>query len=119
MKELIQQMNDYCRHTTEESKIIHDVLIEFIKKASGEIDTSNEDNSNDPIYAYIYNDFAEACTEFKVDKVRVDGKDVMIYASDYYSEDDNDKWFPILGDYVIANATLYNLCECLPEYVDN
>ena len=117
--EYIKEFNAYRELVNEESKRIHDILAKYIKENGGEIETSNEDNQNDAIYAMVYNDFSECYTDYRIDKVRVTNDYVEVHVPDYYSEDENDLWFSVYGGMVMIIDTLYSLCECLPEYVSN
>lgn len=115
--DLIKQMQEYCENTNNENKRIHNLLVEFVKSVGGTIDTSNRDKKHSTIYAYAYNEFAQTYSEYEVDEVRVVDGHLDVHLLDYYSENENDLWFSVLGGMMLINATLYNLCECLTEYV--
>ena len=56
--------------------------------------------------------------DYKVDKVKVDDGTLLVHVEwDYYNDED-ENWYSVDGGMVIISPTLYNLCECLPEYVD-
>ena len=116
--EFVKEMNAYCKHVNEEDKRIHNILVEYVKRNGGEIDTSNEDDHNDDIYAVVYNEYASRYEDFRVDRVRVVDNCLEVHLSDYYSKDEDDMWFSVTGGMVLVNATLYWLCECLPEYIN-
>ena len=91
---------------------IEGTLIKFVKKAGGEIKTEENDKC-DTIYGIFYNEGTEAYEEHKVLAVKVENNQLFIYAEVYPGDEDN--WFAM--DMIWKNATLHNLCECLPQYV--
>ena len=115
--DLRKQMQEYWENTHNENKRIHNLLVEFVKSVGGTIDTSNRENGHTTLYAYAYNEFAQTYGEYEVDEVRVVDGHLEVHLLDYYSEDENDLWFSVMGGMMLINATLYNLCEYLTENV--
>ena len=87
-------------------------LINFVKKAGGKIKTEDNDRC-DAIYGVFYNEGSEAYEEHKVLAVKVEHNQLFLFAEIYPEEKEN--WFTT--DAIWRNATLPNLCECLPQYV--
>ena len=104
---------DELNQLTEEVIALSDRMIDavtrFVKEHGGSIDTSDTSYKT-TIYAYVYNEELERCEEVEVLKVEVVQDELCISTErDTYSVD---------GGYVLVNATMYNLCEALHEYVD-
>lgn len=118
MKDFEKKMENYCNKQNKLSNEMVKLIIDFVNANGGEIDTSNENYTHDDIYAFVYNEFAESYSDFKVHKVRATNGCLEIYIPDYYSENEDDLWFNVMGGMCLFNATLYSLCECLWEYVD-
>ena len=91
---------------------IEGTLIKFVKKAGGEIKTENNARC-DAIYGLFYNQGSEAYEEHKILAVKVVKNQLFINANVYPDEKEN--WFAT--DMIWRNATLFNLCETLPQYV--
>jgi hypothetical protein len=119
METFEEKMKGFCDKQNELSNEMHKALVELVNANGGEIDTSNEDGTKDTSYAFVFNEFAESYSDFKVDKVRTTSGCLEIHLPDYYSEDENDLWFNVMGGICLFNATLYSLCECLHEYVNS
>lgn len=100
-------MDEYCAKTCKENKRMHDILVYYVECCGGFIDTSS-DETNDTLYALVFDEQEGHYSECKCDGVRV--------SSGHLELSLNDEWFSLLGGMVIMNATLYNLCECLPQY---
>lgn len=116
MEDLLKEMSAYVCKTNEESKRIHDVLVKFVEQ-QGEIETYYDCEDKDIICAFMYNEFADSFSDYIVDRVRVENGQLLVHVLDYYSEEENDGWFAVMGGMFVVNATLYNLCECLHEFV--
>lgn len=118
MKELIAKMDKYCEKSCLLNVEMHKILVEFVKKAGGEMILDNLSSGNDTLYAFIYNEDLSMIEEHEVDKVRVNGYNLELHIPDIYTENDEDKWYALMGGMVLINATTYNLCEVLPEYYE-
>ena len=104
---------DELNQLTEEVIALSDRMIDavtrFVKEHKGFIDTS--DNSyKTTIYGYIFNEELEVCEEVEVTGVEVIKDELCIRT-------ERGTYF-IDGGFVLVNATMYNLCEALHEYVD-
>lgn len=93
------------------NEMIKESIIAFVEKAGGSIELRNE--NCDAVYGFFYNEGAETYEEHKILSVKVEGKSLLLYADVY--PDDEENWFTM--DFTLQNATLYNLCECIHEYV--
>ena len=105
-------------------------LIEIVKANGGLIRTDDAD-CKDTIFGYVYDDILEKSIEQKVLAVAVfEDNDLGVLMGDTYEMFDDDEtdeqileydnWHIIqgFGD-VVINATLYNICENLWEYLDD
>lgn len=117
MERLAEKLRDFTVIENTLSEEMEKALIEFTKKAGGKIDTSNEDNAHSNIYAYVWDEYDETYLEKKVIEVTVEDTNLIIKL-DYGLSTEEDCKYSIFGGLVLINATLYNLCEALWEYVD-
>ena len=105
-------------------------LIEIVKANGGLIRTDDAD-CKDTIFGYVYDDILEKVIEQKVLAVAVfEDNDLGVLMGNTYEMFDDDEtdeqileydnWHIIqgFGD-VVINATLYNICENLWEYLDD
>ena len=105
-------------------------LIEIVKANGGLIRTDDAD-CKDTIFGYVYDDILEKSIEQKVLAVAVfEDNDLGVLMGDTYEMFDDDEtdeqileydnWHIIEGiGKVVINATLYNICENLWEYLDD
>jgi hypothetical protein len=99
------------------SKEAEQVLVEYVNSHGGEIDTSNDDMHKDTIWAFIWDEIDETYSERKVTSVKT-FNDRLLIQVDYPLSTEEDGWYAVYGGLVIINATLFNLLECLSEYVE-
>lgn len=115
---------------------MHADLVEFLKEHNGFIRTDNyerrtlEKDECDTMYAIISNGEEMENKEYPILAVALFGEDQVGILPDLTYGDttilgmtdqevlDSENWERIRGGNVLQNATLYNLCECLDEYVD-
>ena len=105
-------------------------IIEIVKANGGLIRTDDAD-CKDTIFGYVYDDILEKVIEQKVLAVAVfEDNDLGVLMGDTYEMFDDDEtdeqileydnWHIIEGiGKVVINATLYNICENLWEYLDD
>jgi len=118
MNKLIEKMKVYCDGVNKQNKIMHDVLVDFVKMNGNYIDTQNLSDKHDSICAYFFNEETECTQESLVDAVKVENDTLLIQIRDYIPDGENDdNWFAVMGGMILQNATIYNLCESLPQYV--
>ena len=117
MEKSRNKLEELTKKNREFSKEMEKTLVEFTKKAGGKINTCNDDISNDIIYAYVWDEVEETYLEKKVIEVEVENNNLVIKL-DYGLSTEKDCKYTIFGGLILINATLYNLCECLWEYVD-
>lgn len=97
------------------SKEAEQVLVEYVNSHGGEIDTSDE--NKDTIWAFIWDEIDETYLEKEVTSVKT-FKDKLLIQVDYPLSTEEDGWYAVSGGLVLINAILFNLLDCLPEYVD-
>ena len=117
MEEIVSKFKELTNKTIELSKEMERALVALTKKAGGKIDTSNDGMNNDTIFAYVWDEIEETYLEKKVVEVEVED-DNLIITLDYGLSTEEECKYSIFGGLVLINVTLYNLCECLWEYVD-
>ena len=92
------------------------VLVEYVNSHGGKIDTS-DNKDKDTIWALIYDEIGETYLEEKVTSVKT-LNDKLLIQVDYPLSTEEDGWYAIFGGLVLINATLFNLLDYLPEYVE-
>lgn len=98
------------------SKEAEQVIVEYVNSHGGEIDTSNNEDK-DTIWAFVYDEIDEAYSERKVTSVKTFNNRLLIQV-DYPLSTEEDSWYAVSGGLVLINATIFNLLDCLPEYVE-
>jgi hypothetical protein len=112
----MERLIDYC---VEQNKINEEAIkkvIEFVNRHNGEIDTDNAWRHYDTLYAYVFDESVDHYRDFEVDKVKVEDGTLFLHVI-WEEYDYEDNWYSINGGMVLVAPTLYNLCECLVEYV--
>ena len=127
-KEILEfMMSGYCTIQNRLNEEVIEMLIKYVNANGGEINTTNEGDyhllrSNDIIYGYVYDESNEYYRDFQIDKVRVDtdynGEEYLSIHIYWEEFEEEDNWYRVDGGLVLVTPTLYNLCECLHEYVD-
>jgi hypothetical protein len=115
-KEIINKLDGFCELVGKQNVEMHKALVEAVKSVGGSIETTNEDCDN--LYAIIFDEGKQTYCECYVDEVKVEGDELLIRTNDIYQEDEEDEWYSVMGGMVLINATLYALCEVIPEYLD-
>lgn len=117
----------FCDLTNNINKQMHDTLAEFINEHGGIIKTDNP--SHPTVYAHVYNEESEEVEEYRVLAVATfeNGKQVGVLlnldgCTTIKGMTDDEvlectDWVTIYGGIVTQNSTLYNICECIEEYV--
>lgn len=98
------------------SKEAEQILVEYVNSHGGEIDTSNDEDKT-TIYGFIWDEIDETYLEKKVISVKTYNERLLIQV-DYPLSTEEDSWYAVSGGLVLINATLFNLLDCLPEYVE-
>ena len=109
------EIQDYARKIEALSEEIGKALVEFVNSKGGKIDTSN-DVDNDTLYAFVWDEVNERFCEKRVVEVGV-SENILYVKVDIPFLDEDDIYF-IFGGFVLVNATLYNICDALEQYVD-
>ena len=127
-KEILEfMMSGYCTIQNRLNEEVIEMLIKYVNANGGEINTTNEGDyhllrSNDTIYGYVYDESNEYYRDFQIDKVKVDidsnGEEYLSIHIYWEEFEEEDNWYRVDGGLVLVTPTLYNLCECLHEYVD-
>lgn len=130
----MSKLKDNVKAVVELNKKMHEDIVEFLKQHNGLVRTDNAERRDkelplcDTIYTISMDADDEPNTEKEVLAVALfDGNQVGVLPniSGYetiggLTDEDvlecND-WETIYGGYTLQNATLYNICECIEQYV--
>jgi hypothetical protein len=106
---------------------MNNILCGILKSTEKELIRTDNDTDKSTIYAFVFDDYFENYTERRVLAVTIfEGRSigVLLGANNETLEgmtDDAileaDEWYTIFGGYLLSNATLYNLCENIEEYL--
>lgn len=125
-----QKLNKLTENVLKLNVQMEKQLIEIVKANGGLIRTDDAD-CKDTIFGYVYDDILEKVIEQKVLAVAVfEDNDLGVLMGDTYEMFDDDEtdeqileydnWHIIQGiGAVVINATLYNICENLWDYLDD
>lgn len=102
-------------------------IITIVQANGGLIRTDNNERRG-TIYAFVMDSCMGDVTEKEVLAVSVfdNNLSVLVQWGDLYDLNELtdkeilelDNWYTVTGGYVTANATLYNLCDCILDYVE-
>ena len=112
------------------NKVMHDCVAEFLKEHNGlvRVENSKDCSTKDTIYC-IYQDLTGDQKDCPVLAVALMGNDQVYILPDLTNgcetiEDvpdselfKSEEWLPIMGGEVLQNATLYDICAYIEEYV--
>ncbi len=110
------EVSNYARKIESLSAEIEKALVEFVNSKGGKIDTSNDDD-NDTIYAFVWDEFDERYYEKKVVEVGVYENSLYV-TLEFPLSTESDASYTIFGGLILINATLYNICDALEQYID-
>ena len=110
------EVSNYARKIESLSAEIEKALVEFVNSKGGKIDTSNDDD-NDTICAFVWDEFDERYYEKKVVEVGVYENSLYV-TLEYPLSTESDASYTIFGGLILINATLYNICDALEQYID-
>lgn len=106
---------------------MNNILVGILKSTEKELIRTDNDVDKSTIYAFVFDDYFTTYTEKKVLAVAVfEGRYVGVLIGennetlDGMTDDailEMDEWYTMFGGYVLSNATLYNLCENIEEYL--
>jgi hypothetical protein len=110
------------------NKKMYRQLVEIIKSNGGFVRTYNEDY--DMILGFVLDEDLDRYIDKKVLAVKVDeDDDLCVLLGEFYEEFDDDEtdeqilgrddWYAITGGMMLVRPTLYNLCDCIWEYLDD
>lgn len=87
---------------------------------------TDNDKDKSTIFAFVFDEDLEHYREEKISAIAVFEGNVVgllingnIDLSDVSDDDllESDDWYSINGGYILINATLYNICENIREYI--
>lgn len=106
---------------------MNNILVGILKSTGKELIRTDNDANKSTIYAFIFDDYFTNYTEKKVLAVAVfEGRYVGVLVGENnetlegMTDDailEMEEWYTMFGGYVMSNATLYNLCENIEEYL--
>ena len=130
----MSKLKDDVKSVIELNKQMHADIVEFLKQHNGLVRTDNTERRDmglslcDTIYTISMDGDDEPNTEKRVLAVALFGEDQVAVLPDLSDNEtilgmtdqevlDCDNWEWIYGGYVLQNATLTSICECIEEYV--
>lgn len=130
----MSKLKDNVKAVEELNKQMHADIVEFLKQHNGLVRTDNTERRDmglsvcNTIYTISMNGDDEPNTEKRVLAVALFGEDQVavlpvlsgnetIFGMTDQEVLDCDNWEWIYGGYVLQNATLTSICECIEEYV--
>jgi hypothetical protein len=106
---------------------MNNILCGILKSTEKELIRTDDDTDKSTIYAFVFDDYLTNYTEKKVLAVAVfEGRYVGVLIGENNETLEGmtdeailemDEWYTIFGGYLSSNATLYNLCENIEEYL--
>lgn len=103
------------------------ILCGILKSTGKKLIRTDDDEHKSSIYAYVFDDYCDYYVEKRVLAVTIfEGRFIGVLlieddtTLDGMSDDEIlelDNWYTIFGGQLISNATLYNLCENIEEYL--
>lgn len=104
-------------------------LLEILKANGGFVRTYNTEYY-DMILGFVLDEDLDRYIDKKVLAVKVDeDDDLCVLLGEFYEEFDDDEtdeqilgrddWYAITGGMMLVPPTLYNLCDCIWEYLDD
>ena len=106
---------------------MNNILVGILKSTEKELIRTDDDTDKSSIYAYLFDDYFTYYEEKRVLAVTIfEGRfiGVLLIEDDTTLDgmtDDEilelDNWYTMFGGYILSNATLYNLCENIEEYL--
>ena len=106
---------------------MNNILVGIIKSTEKELIRTDNDTDKSTLYAFVFDDYFTNYTEKKVLAVAVfEGRYVGVLVGENNETLEGmtdeailemDEWYTMFGGYVLSNATLYNLCENIEEYL--
>jgi hypothetical protein len=106
---------------------MNNILVGILKSTDKKLIRTDDDTDKSSIYAYLFDDYFTYYEEKRVLAVTIfEGRfiGVLLIEDDTTLDgmtDDEilelDNWYTMFGGYILSNATLYNLCENIEEYL--
>lgn len=106
---------------------MNNILVGILKSTDKKLIRTDDDTDKSSIYAYLFDDYLTYYEEKRVLAVTIfEGRfiGVLLIEDDTTLDgmtDDEilelDNWYTMFGGYILSNATLYNLCENIEEYL--
>ena len=106
---------------------MNNILVGILKSTGKELIRTDNNTDKSSIYAYLFDDYFTYYEEKRVLAVTIfEGRfiGVLLIEDDTTLDgmtDDEilelDNWYTMFGGYILSNATLYNLCENIEEYL--
>ena len=106
---------------------MNNILVGILKSTEKELIRTDNDTDKSTLYAFVFDDYFTNYTEKKILAVAVfEGRYVGVLVGENNETLEGmtdeailemDEWYTMFGGYVLSNATLYNLCENIEEYL--
>ena len=122
-----QDLNNSIQAVMNINQDMNNILVGILKSTEKELIRTDNDTDKSTLYAYVFDDYFTTYSEQKILAVAVfEGRYVGVLVGqenetlDGMTNDailEMDNWYTIFGGYVLSNATLYNLCENIEQYL--
>jgi hypothetical protein len=122
-----QDLNNSLQAARNINQDMNNILCGILKSTEKELIRTDNDTDKSTIYAFVFDDYLTNYTEKKVLAVAVfEGRYVGVLIGENNETLEGmtdeailemDEWYTIFGGYLSSNATLYNLCENIEEYL--
>lgn len=106
---------------------MNNILVGILKSTEKKLIRTDNDADKSTIYAFVYDDYFTFYEEKRVLAVTIfEGRFIGVLVGAANATLDGmtdeailemDEWYTINGGYLLSNATLYNLCENIEEYL--
>lgn len=106
---------------------MNNILVGILKSTDKKLIRTDDDTDKSSIYAYLFDDYFTYYEEKRVLAVTIfEGRfiGVLLIEDDTTLDGMTDdeilelnNWYTMFGGYILSNATLYNLCENIEEYL--
>ena len=132
MKTIIEDLKSLTQKTYDLNSEMEKKLVEIVNECGGEnklirtdIQRVNE-NLRTTIYGYLFDEGLDKTTEHRIMAITIFENELAVLFGEEYEvfgdmTDEEilelDSWHSIFGGLIMSNATLYNLCENIAEYI--
>lgn len=122
-----QDLSNSLQAVLNTNQDMNNILCGILKSTGKKLIRTDDDTNKSSIYAYLFDEYCTQYEEKRVLAITVfEGRfiGVLLIEDDTNLDgmtDDEilelDNWYTMFGGLIMSNATLYNLCENIEEYL--